>query len=137
MADLTAWQSRATRYVHAKGWHHPDAEDLVQEMLCYVLQHPATVLNIDYVYLSARNRVDPRRGADRVWRSKREVVVEIPHAPVHDPTPEDLAMAWLESQLDTLDPRTRTLLSVAALEATRIEDLFWPPLLWEVSWLTM
>ena len=50
MPDLLTWQTRATRYVHAKGWQDPDAEDLIQEMLCYVLQHPATFLNIDYVY---------------------------------------------------------------------------------------
>ena len=135
MADLTAWQARATRYVHAKGWQHPDAEDLVQEMLCYVLQHPATVLNIDYVYLSARARHDPFRGADRVRRSHLELAVEIPRVTVYDPSPEDLALAWLEDQLDTLDPRTRTLLSVAALDATPPEDLWWPPLLWEVTWL--
>ena len=135
MPDLTTWHVKATRYVHAKGWQAPDAEDLIQEMLCYVLEHPDTFLSIDYVYLSARQRHDPFRGTTRVRRSHREKAVEMPQVTVQDPSPEDLALLWLESQLDTLDHRTRTLLSVAALDGTPPEHLWWPPLLWEVQWL--
>jgi len=68
--DPVVFQARAASYLRRKGrWD----EDLCAEMVCYALEHPHVVLNLDLVYLRALDRLDPRHvqsGRGRVRQSR-------------------------------------------------------------------
>lgn len=59
--DIADFQYRAQAYVRSKGRRGPDVDDITSEMVLEAIEHPDKMLSLDYVYLHALDKLDPRR----------------------------------------------------------------------------
>lgn len=69
--DLANFQYRAQSYVRAKGWRGPEADDIASEMVLEALEHPDKMLDLDYVYLHALDKLDPRRRQGNITHGRQ------------------------------------------------------------------
>lgn len=138
MTDLVAWQARARRYLHRKGVPPQEHDDLIQEMLLDVLEHPDREVSLSLTYLGAWDRLDPRRraGADGVRhrQASRLWSLETPLLGRDDLTlgatlaapqaQEDvLASRWLAQQLAGLETRTATIVHTYFWEGQTMQTI--------------
>lgn len=82
MRDILAFQTAAARYLKCRGCFD---QDLLSEMTLHALEHPDTHISVEYAYLHARDRLDPRRrieGEHRVRQSTRTVALSPAHEAV-------------------------------------------------------